>query len=223
MRDLLLVIAWIAVTTAGLGIALAARGAGLPRTYVRDLLHVGAAVWVLGWPYWSDALAPLAILVPAAAAIGFVPRAGRRHPAVARLVGSISGADESWTGIALYVLAYTILTPIGLVDAPLPAAAALLSLSFGDGLGGLVGRAAGRLRYRVPGAKPKTLEGSLVVAIVSALATLAAARFFDVAIAPWIAVGAGVVAAVAEAVAPRSSDNLLVPAAVWLFLKGVGR
>ena len=49
MSDGLRVLVWSAVFAGGLGACLWLAARGLPRTYVRDVLHVGAGVWPLGW------------------------------------------------------------------------------------------------------------------------------------------------------------------------------
>jgi dolichol kinase len=221
-RELLLVGAWLAVLGTGLAICVGARALGMPRTYVRDLLHVGAGVWVLGWPLWTTLVAPASIVLPVAVLAGFVPILGARFAPVARLRASVSDGEERWSGIVLYVAAYAIFTLLGFAAGPFPAAAALLSLSLGDGLGGLAGRLAGRIRFRVPGAKTKSLEGSIVVALMSSAGTLLAARLFGATPPPLVIAGAGAVAAVTEAISPRSTDNLFVPAATWAFLVSFG-
>lgn len=217
-RELLLVAGWLAVLVLGLALCVGARALGMPRTYVRDLLHVGAGVWVLGWPEWSTLAAPAGIVVPLALAIGFVPLLGGRLRFLDRLRASVSDGEEKWAGIVLYVIAFAVFTLLGLTLGPFPAAAALFALTLGDGLGGLAGRLAGKTLYRMPGAKTKSLEGSAVVFLMSAAGTLAAAKLFGAAPSPAVVVGAGLIAAFAEAASPRSSDNLVVPAATWLFL-----
>src|SRR5262249_23294196 len=104
---------------------------------------------------------------------------------------------------------------------PVPTAAGLLALALGDGLGGLVGRLWGRHRYRVPWAKTKRLEGTLVVAVFAALGAAIAAQRVGLPLPAGRLLAAGLAAAVAEALAPRATDNLLVPLAVWLVTGGL--
>jgi phytol kinase len=218
MSDLALVGLWLAVLCGGIGVCVAARAAGLATTHVRDLLHVGSGVWVLGWPYWSSPVWPAAIVLVAAAAVAAVPWLSRRVRWLGRFERSISDGDERWMGVALYTGAFAVMTCAGLWGRAFPAAAALLALSLGDGIGGAVGRRFGRHRYRLPWGKQKSLEGSAAVAVLAAAGGLIAALWLAVPVTAAVLLGIGLVAAAAEAAAPRASDNLAIPAAVWIFL-----
>jgi dolichol kinase len=209
VSDAALVAMWLGVLAAGVAVCLIAHRAGLRATYIRDVIHVGAGVWVLGWPLWHAPLAPTLLAAAVATGTALAPRLR----ATARLRASLADDDERWSGLTRYGLAYAALTAVGLYGPRLPAAGALLALSLGDGVGGAVGRRFGQHRYAAPGGKQKSLEGSMAVAVMAALGlVLAGAR------APGLVASAAVVAAVAEALAPRATDNLVVPAAVWLWL-----
>ncbi|MCA9675313.1 MAG: hypothetical protein KC464_09785, partial [Myxococcales bacterium] len=160
MTDLVLTLGWLGGLACGLGGAIVLHRLGLASTYVRDLLHVGAGVWILGWAWWTTPAWPIAITAVVTAGTALVPTAASRWHLAARLHRSVTGGDERWSGLVLYTLAYAALTPVGLCDRPLPAAAGLLALSLGDGVGGAVGRRFGRHHYRAPGGKVKSLEGS---------------------------------------------------------------
>jgi dolichol kinase len=209
---------WALVLAAGLGACVVLRRAGLATTHVRDLLHVGAGVWVLGWPLWPGPAVPVAITAIAAAGVWLLPRWGRRLPILQGFVQSISDADERWSGIVLYTVSFAVMTALGLARAPFPAAAALWALCLGDGIGGAVGKRFGAHHYRIPGSKPKSIEGSVAAAIAASAGVAGAAAWFHAAVAISIVAAAGAVAAVAEALSPRASDNVVVPAAVWAFL-----
>src|SRR5258707_14528854 len=88
----------------GLGLAgcVQLRRWGVPTTHVRDLLHVGAGVWVLGWPFWHHWIAPVAVTGGAALFIAMGPSLARRIPAVASFRDSGSDADARWVGLVLY-------------------------------------------------------------------------------------------------------------------------
>lgn len=217
MTDASLLVVWLAVLGAGIGAVVILHERGLPSTYGRDLLHVGAGAWVLGWPAWSSPVLPIALVVLAAAATVAVPIASRRLALAASFERSVSGGDESWRGLVLYTLAFAVFTVAGLGVEPFPAAAALLALSLGDGIGGLVGRKLGRVHYRAPGAKKKSIEGSIVVAVMAALGAAFASAWLGAPVGVEVALGIGIVAAVAEALSPRGTDNIVVPGAVWLF------
>ena len=211
LHDLTWAFAWLAIASAGVAGAVFLSRLGVASTYVRDMLHVGAGVWVLGWPAWSHVALPSAITAAAAIGLALAPRIRL----VDRFRASVSGGDEGWAGLVWYTMSFVALTAIGLTGPSFPAAAGLLALTFGDGLGGAVGRNLGRRRYQWPWAKPKTLEGSITVAAGACLGVLAAAALTGATIAPAVVLGLGAIAAIAEGLAPRATDNILVPAAVW--------
>jgi dolichol kinase len=222
VNDGLRVLVWSAVFAGGLGACLWLAARGLPRTYVRDLLHIGAGVWPLGWSAWQSPWLPVAVALTGFVLLAAVPLLGRRFGPARSLEGAVSGEGEAWSGLVLYGLSAAVFTAIGLLGrSAFPAAAALLALALGDGVGGLVGRVWGRHRYRVPWAKTKSVEGSVAVATFAALGTVIAGRWFGAPLSPTLVLGAGLAAAVAEAVAPRATDNLLVPLAVWLVAWGL--
>ena len=220
LSDPVLAALWLAVLALGLVATVLARRLGLAATHARDILHVGAGVWVLGWPYWDGRVAPLAIVAGATVLVALVPVAARRLEPVARFHGSVTGGDEAFGGLVVYALAFAILTAVGLTAEPFPAAAfpaaaGLLALALGDGIGGVVGRRWGRHVYTAAG-KRKSLEGSLAVAVFAVLGAVAAAAWFGTEVPVWQVGVLGAVAAVAEGLAPRGADNAVVPAAVWL-------
>ena len=222
MHDGLLVLLWSAVFAGGLGICLWLAARGLPRTYVRDVLHVGAGAWPLGWRAWQSPWPPMAVATVGFALLVVVPLLARRIEAARSLERAVSGDGEAWSGLVLYGFSAAVFTAVGLLGrSPFPAAAALLALALGDGLGGLVGRRWGRGRFRVPWAKTKTLNGSFVVFVCAAFATDVAGVVFGVRLESGRVLAAGLAAAVAEALAPRATDNLLVPLAVWLATGGL--
>ncbi len=118
----------------------------------------------------------------------------------------------------LYTLSFCAFTAVGFLHRPFPAAAALLALALGDGIGGAVGLRFGRHRFRLPGAKPKSLEGTLAVALMAGVGISLAARCFHAPLSPGLLVASALLAAAVEAISPRASDNLLLPAAVWAAL-----
>ncbi|MCA9665357.1 MAG: hypothetical protein KC503_07205 [Myxococcales bacterium] len=217
--DGLFALAWIAAAGLAVAASVAFYRRGVPATYLRDALHVGAAAWVVGWPLWHTAWVPVLLGFGVAALFVAAPRLhGAR-----RVLAALCGRGERWSGIALYAVAYAIFTAAGLLGSHrFAAGAALLSLSLGDGLGGFVGRRFGRLHYRAPNAKQKSVEGSLTVALASALALVAAAALFGAPITLRLVASGALVAALAEGLAPRSADNFVVPAAQWMWLRILG-
>ena len=216
--DVGLAFLWVAILLGGLGAAAGLSRWGLRRTHVRDVLHVGAGIWPLGWPFWHGLLAPLAIVWGALVAMAAVPLLASRLPRVAHLQQAVTSETERWSGLVLYTLSVAVLTTVGLLTRPFASAAALLALALGDGVGGAVGLAFGRHRYRVPGGKAKSLEGSAAVALFSTAGVWLAARWFSVPLPGGVALLAGAVAALAEAVSPRATDNVVLPGCVFLVL-----
>lgn len=222
MHDGLLVLLWSVVFAGGLGACLWLSRRGLARTYVRDVLHVGAGVWPLGWRAWESPWPPIGVATTGFALLLAVPLLARRFAGAGKLQRAVSGEGEAWSGLVLYAFSAAAFTAVGLLGhAPFPAAAALLSLALGDGLGGLVGRLWGRHRYRVPWAKTKSIEGSAVVAWFAAHGTAMAGLLYGAPLTVGRLLGAGLAAALAEAIAPRATDNVLVPLAVWLVAGGL--
>lgn len=274
MSDLLLALLWTFLVTAGLAGAVVLRRRGVAEARIRDLLHVGAGVWVFGWPAWERAWVAVAIPWAAVALLAALPlfaarephaaspgreaeatspgresaagRGGSRHGAAGQVVEAVTSDEERWGGLVLYALAFALLTSLALAT-PLgaaPAAGGLLALAWGDGLGGAVGSRLGRRGYHLPWTKRKTWVGSAVVAAAtmagvlawsgwsawvaaagaaaggSAAAGLTAAGGLAATAVPGLpaVVGAGLVAAVAEAISPRGTDNLVVPVGVFVWL-----
>jgi phytol kinase len=215
VTDPLLALLWVAVLVLGGGAVVLAHLLGLAPTHARDALHVGAGVWVLGWPWWNGVAAPLAIVAAAVVAVGLVPTAAGRVPAVDRFRRSVAEGDEQLLGLILYTVSFALMTGLGLAHRPFPAAAALMALALGDGLGGLLGRRLGRRFYSTGIVKPKTFEGSGAVAVFTAVGVLVSAALFDVEIGARPVLVLALVAASAEGLAPRGTDNIAVPAAVW--------
>jgi dolichol kinase len=209
---------WVAVLAGGLALAVVLTRLGVSRSHARDVLHVGAGLWPLGWPSWQGLFAPLAIVWGALLAMVAVPSVARHVRWVARVRESVSSEEERWSGLVLYTLSVAVLTTVGLTKLPFAAGGALLALALGGGVGGAVGLAYGRHRFRAPGGKTKSLEGSLAVAFFAALGVLLSARWFSVPLGFVAALLAGLLAAVAEALSPKGTDNVLVPGSVFCFL-----
>jgi phytol kinase len=219
-HDLLLAAGWCALLAVALAGAVIARRRGVPVTYLRDALHIGAGSWVIGWPWWRSPVLPIAIVLTAVVVVTAIPFLRRRVRLAKAVMKSMSGGDERWAGIILYAISFAVLTPVGLLLAPVPAGAALLALTLGDGIGGFVGRRFGFVRFAVPGGKAKTLEGSLAVGAAATVGVAIAGFWLGDGLKPEVAVVAGGIAALVEAVSPRGTDNVSLPAAVaaWIAL-----
>lgn len=219
MADGLQAALWVACLVAALLGCVGLRAMGLATTYVRDLLHVGAGAWVFGWPFWHSEAAPIAITVATSLGLLIVQPLSSRFGVLADFQRSVSDEDERFGGLTFYALSFAAMTWLAFHFHPFPAAAALLALALGDGVGGAIGRRFGRHFFAVGGGKSKSVEGSAVVAIAAALGGWVASAYFGAAVHPLAWAGIGLVASAAEALAPRGSDNLLLPGAVYLFAR----
>lgn len=207
---------WTVFLVCGVASVILLHQAGLSRTYARDLLHVGAGTWVLGWPGWTEATVPLILAGTVFVATMLVPLLSSRLPSLRRLHDSVAGEGERWAGIVAYAGSFAALTALALVAHLLPAAAcAATALAAGDGLGGLIGRRFGRHRYALPWSKAKSWEGTAAVALFSAAGMALVLQVLHVPVDWRTVLLLGTVSAAAEALAPRASDNVLVPAAVF--------
>jgi dolichol kinase len=227
MRDLWLSLLWGAVLAGGVLFCVLTSSRGLKTTYVRDLLHIGTGLWVLGLPFWERPTVPVAITATALVAVTAMPLLAGRLAAAEKFYRSVSDEEERWSGIVLFVFAYAALTALGFLFRSLlfPAACAMAALSLGDGPGGFLGSRFGRAGYRLPWGKRKTWLGSAAVALGAALAVGVVWAWFRFAAGMgtdgfqpiWLP-AAAFSACLAEAASPRSSDNVLLPAAVFLAL-----
>jgi len=207
--------AWGAVLLFGIAAVTLLHRAGMPRTYARDLLHVGAGVWLVGWPSWTERTVPLGIVWGTFVATALVPILSSKLPAIRRVQDSVAGEGERWAGIVAYTGSFAALTTLALVfQVVAPAACAAAAMCAGDGLGGLIGRRFGRHRYALPWSKAKTWEGTAAVFVFSALGIALALRVLSLPLKGETVLILAAVSAVAEALAPRTSDNAVVPAAV---------
>ncbi len=225
MKDLYLTLLWLGVLGGGAAFCVFTYNKGLRTTYVRDLLHVGTGLWVFGLPFWQKSLAPLLIVYAALGTVLSLPLLKGLVPLFARFQSAVSDHEESWAGIEVYVFSFALFTTLGFaLDRLFAAACAMGCLAVGDGLGGLLGARFGTRKYKLPWSKEKSYLGSLAVAAGSfAAISLVACWFHFLADQPldfaWAHYAAtAVLASLAEAVSPRASDNLILPAAVFVYL-----
>lgn len=222
MHDGVLVLLWSAIFAGGIGFCLLLARMGAPRSSVRDVLHIGAGMWPLGWWGWHSPWPPVLVALAGFLALVSIPLLGRRWSGPRSVERAVSDEEEVWLGLELYALSAVVFTALGLFRrAPVPAAAALMALALGDGMGGLVGRSLGLHRYRAPWGKSKSLEGSAAVAVFSGLGAALPGVLFAAPLSGIRVIGAGIAGAAVEALAPRATDNVLVPLVVWLVAGGL--
>jgi len=193
----------------------------------RKIVHILVGGIVFFW--WSF---DTRLIMAGLAAFPFVPillLATPRSP-VGFLRQSVLGARSSEGhayGLVMYAISWTIIA-YALFDDLYVASVAVAAMSFGDGMGEVVGRRFGRLRYM----PHRTLEGSLAVFGTTFASVLVITWFyFDVVgvsgstapafLLPFAIAVAGFVAFM-EAITPGEIDNLIIPLVTAGFLHTLG-
>lgn len=160
---------------------------------------------------------PLLLLATPKSPIGFL----RQSP-----LGMRSSEGHPY-GLVMYAVSWTIIAYV-LFDDLVAASIAVAAMSFGDGMGELIGRKFGIHRY----SSNRSLEGSMTVFLATLLSIIGLFWFyFDLiaysgGTAPYIpllfALSISGFVACLEAVTPGSVDNLVIPLVVAAFLHGMG-
>ncbi|MFY9605201.1 MAG: phosphatidate cytidylyltransferase [Thermoplasmata archaeon] len=193
----------------------------------RKLVHILTGGIVFFW--WSfDSRLVMAGL----AAFPFIPLLALATPRspVGALRRSPLGARASEGhpyGLVMYATSWTIIA-YALFGDLVAASIAIAAMSFGDGMGELIGRRFGKRQYM----PHRTVEGSLAVFLATLASIVVISWFyFDVIgyaggsapalMLPFAASVAGFVALV-EAVTPGSVDNLVIPMVVAGFMHIMG-
>ncbi|HVO77370.1 MAG TPA: SEC59/DGK1/VTE5 family protein [Methanomassiliicoccales archaeon] len=197
----------------------------------RKFVHIMVGNIVLIWWVFESNLV-MAFL----AAAPFVPLlllASSRSP-IKRVresfIGKTTGESHN-LGLVYYAISWTLLA-FFLFDDLLVASIAIVSMSYGDGIGGLVGKAFGKRRL----VGKKTLEGTLTVLVATTVASLAVIAFYGALTAAGLYPGSvialpvalglsavvGVFVAVVELLTPGQYDNLTIPLGTALLLVLLG-
>jgi len=193
----------------------------------RKLVHILTGGIVFFW--WSF---DTRLVMAGLAAFPFIPLlllATPRSP-IAFLRESPLGVRTSEGhpyGLVMYAISWTVLA-YALFDDLFAASIAVASMSFGDGMGELIGRRFGKHRY----AAHRTLEGSAAVFLATLILILVLIWFYFDLISysggglPHASILfalsiAGFVTCL-EAVTPGAVDNLIIPLVVGGFLHGLG-
>ncbi len=193
----------------------------------RKLVHILTGGIVFFW--WSF---DTRLIMAGLAAFPFIPLlllATPRSP-IAFLrdgpLGSRTSEGHPY-GLVMYAVSWTILAYL-LFDDLFAASVAVASMSFGDGMGEMIGKRYGKHRY----AAHRSLEGSIAVFLATLVCILVLIWFYFDLIsysggnaphAPLLfaAAIAGFVTFL-EAITPGAVDNLVIPLAVGAFLHGLG-
>ncbi len=179
----------------------------LARETRRKLTHMSMGIWPLFWfgfqHHFAAFLVPLIVTIMLALA----PKTIREL---------FSKGEEKHIGLVLYAFSFTVITYFLYKHSA--GAAAIFALAFADGFGGWIGRRYGKHTYHVPWSKPKTFEGSLGVFVASAISVIVAQLLFPPVIGPLAIIIGGIIAAAAEGLSPKHSDNIFVPFCLGAFL-----
>jgi len=182
------------------------RRRGVSVTLTRKAVHIAVGMWVFPtlwlFDHWTWALLPPVIFaVLNALSLRF------------RFFGAIEVVERS-LGTVLFPLSFAgllaLFWPIGREEI---AVAGIMAMTWGDAMASVIGKAYGQRSYRVWG-QSKTWVGSLACFSWTMLAIVLTLRFsgkMGPVPALLYAAAAGLVAAVAEALSPKGTDNLFVP------------
>lgn len=186
---------------------------------IRNLVHISGGSWVFIWLNMENryivALLCLSVTLTVAT-LSFVRRKRGGGGLLRRAVEGLSSGDETLLGPILYAISITAISYL-FWEKRLVGASCMLVLSLGDGMADLIGRNFGKIFYRFPWGKRKTIEGSFASFIFSALALLIA----QWATSTYSLSASGIlfialIATLVEAISPENSDNILVPGVVAL-------
>ena len=181
---------------------------GISSNTLRELTHTSMGVWPVLWFLFNDNLWATSVPLLVTIMLAFAPKSIRR---------TFSEGDEKHIGLVFYAFSFTVVTYFFFMR--YEGAAAIFSLAFGDGLGGLIGSRYGKHRYKIPWVKEKSIEGSLTVFLLSMLSiTISQIIFTGHLISVAIIVLGGIFVTLIEAISPYHSDNLTIPILLSVFL-----
>ena len=183
----------------------------------RNLLHILAGLWGLLWLFFESQI--LATLLAGTAflvllAVGLIKS---RSSLLEKLTSSFAWGEEGIWGVALFALALTMITYV-LWPFKEVGTACIFALALGDGMADAVGRRWGRIRYKLPWNKEKSLTGSLACFFFSTVGIYLAFALCKAPSNICLFLGGGLLCAFVEALSPAQTDNLFIAAALAVFL-----
>ena len=211
-----------AIIASSLLVALAMERRGSQRD-VRKVVHIGVGLFVFVWWMFSENWIMLVFFTVPFAVILFV--AMFRDNAISNSkLGDLANNRGHRTGLFLYAVTITVLVAF-LWDHWTAATIGGVAMTFGDGMGSVIGKRYGTHRA----SNGKSVEGSVAVFLATAVMSavivlfygwLAASGYYpsgdSVAIVPvWaVSVIAGALATILEAICPGQYDNIVTPLVV---------
>jgi len=213
-----------------LGVAEAIRRVrNFPQDFTRKIVHIGAGMWVFGilaiFETWYIGIIPFASFI-------FLNYITYRY----RLLDAVDDEDST-PGTVYFAFSITLLFLIfwrtnSPQDRGYIAAAGVMAMTWGDAMASIIGRRWGQHRYTFRG-DTRSWEGSAAMVVASSIAIfLTLSLLPGSALAPMVqplrtttclagALSGALVAAVAEGLSPRGTDNLSVPILAALTILGV--
>lgn len=189
----------------------------------RKIVHIGVGFFVFVWWMFTENWIMLVFFTIPFAIILFIAMLHGNAISESK-IGDISNKMGHRTGLFLYAVSITILVAF-FWDHWTAATIGVVAMTWGDGLGSVIGKKFGRHKL----INGKSLEGSLGVFVATAVMTAAIMLFYgflttagyypggdSVAIVPiWaVSIIAGLLATVLEAVCPGQYDNIVMPLVV---------
>ena len=197
----------------------------------RKIVHIGVGFFVFVWWVFSENWIMLVFFTVPFAIILFI--AMLKDNAISNSkIGDIANNKGHKTGLFLYAVSITILVAF-FWDHWTAATIGVVAMTWGDGIGSVVGKRFGRHKTF----NGKSLEGSLGVFAATAVMTAVVLLFYGflitsgyypagdaTAVVPFWAVSliAGLLATVLEAVCPGQYDNIVMPIVVALAMVLLG-
>lgn len=197
----------IALPVGVLGLAAIVQKLGGGAEFSRKLVHILLSNWILFAiavyrSAWTASILP-AIFIP----LNYLSYRKNIFSAIERNEDNTLGTV--WYAVSLVVLCFVCFS----LDMPWLAACGMLAMGYGDGLGALIGKRWGKLRFSGIYSK-KSLEGMFVVMIFSGLSVGLVCAVYAPDFALYAALSCAVPAAALELFTPYGLDNLTLPLGV---------
>ena len=212
----------------GLLLAVEAIGKRLkwPQYFTRKIIHIGAGMWIWGilalFDTWTIGIIPFATFI----VLNYIFYRFKIFKAM--------DAVDSSLGTVYFAISITVLFALlwrtdGTLDRAPIAAAAVMAMTWGDGLASIIGQRFGKHPYTAFG-HTRTWEGSATMALASFTTIMLTLNLLPgSALSPHsivcaigtslpISIIGALVASVAEAFSPAGTDNLSVPLITGLIL-----
>ena len=197
-----------------------------PQAFTRKIIHIGAGMWIWGilalFDTWSIGIIPFATFI----VLNFV---FYRFQIFKAMVAVDSSPGTVYFAISITVLFGLLWRTGGTLDRVPIAAAAVMAMTWGDGMASIVGQKYGKHTYATFGHN-RSREGSIAMAVTTFVVILVTLAWLpgsalspnSIALPFWgvllLTVIGTAVATAAEAFSPAGTDNLSVPLLTGLAL-----